>query len=85
MKTISVVTCLALSLFLGVLTSGPANSKIITNVPADISGSELKAVVVEDFETAEVGDKGWQVETKPKKIRQQGCFRTETQDERSGA
>jgi len=68
MKTISVVTCLALSLFLGVLTSGPANSKIITNVPADISGSELKAVVVEDFETAEVGDKGWQVETKPKKF-----------------
>jgi hypothetical protein len=40
-----------------------ANSKIITNVPSDISSEELKALVIEDFESPT----DWQVETSPKK------------------
>jgi hypothetical protein len=47
----------------GVLT--PANAKIITNVPPDISAMDIKAVVVEDFE----GDlSGWTISTTPKKF-----------------
>ncbi len=45
-----------------------ADSKIITNVPSDISGEELKAAVIEDFETAEVGDKGWTIQSTPKQF-----------------
>ncbi len=40
-----------------------AYSKILTNVPADLSSKELRAVVVEDFETP--GE--WTIETTPKK------------------
>jgi hypothetical protein len=40
-----------------------AYSKILTNVPADISSKELRAVVIEDFETASE----WKVESTPKK------------------
>ena len=42
-----------------------AHSKIITNVPPDISADDVKAVVVEDFE----GDlSGWKIESTPKKF-----------------
>ncbi len=40
-----------------------ANSKILTNVPADISSEELQALVIEDFETPD----DWQVESTPRK------------------
>jgi hypothetical protein len=44
----------------------PASAKIITNVPADISSLDIKAVVVEDFE----GDlSSWKVDTTPKKFK----------------
>jgi hypothetical protein len=42
-----------------------AFSKIITNVPPDISSYELRAVVVEDFETT--GE--WQVQSVPKQFK----------------
>jgi hypothetical protein len=45
-----------------------AESKIITNVPSDISGEELKAAVIEDFENAEVGEKGWIIQSTPKQF-----------------
>jgi len=54
------------AVFVGVVTIGPAQSKIITNVPADVSGNELKAVVIEDFENAVIGDTGWKVDSTPK-------------------
>jgi hypothetical protein len=41
---------------------------MITNVPADLSGDEELAVVIEDFENSTVGDNGWQVESVPKKF-----------------
>ncbi|MBN2158874.1 MAG: endoflagellar filament sheath protein [Spirochaetes bacterium] len=44
------------------------HSRIITNVPADISGNELKAIVIADFENAVLGDNGWQVDSVPKKF-----------------
>jgi len=46
--------------FVGIKT---ADSKIITNVPPDISSKELRAIVIEDFETVVE----WKVETTPKK------------------
>lgn len=46
-----------------------AVSKIVTNVPSDISGEELKALVVEDFEQGELGEKGWAVETTPREFK----------------
>jgi len=38
-------------------------SKILTNVPSDISEDELRAIVIEDFEAAS----DWQIESVPKK------------------
>ena len=47
-----------------------ADSKIVTNVPADLSGQELQAIVVEDFENlkiaANVDDDGWLISSYPK-------------------
>lgn len=45
---------------------GALVSKIITNVPSDISGEAIKAVVIEDFEKGEISEKGWNVTTVPK-------------------
>ena len=49
-RIIALVLCLAAAF--AVMKS--ADSKIITNVPADLSGEELKAIVVEDFETLKI-------------------------------
>jgi len=46
-----------------------ADSKIVTNVPSDISGEELRALVVEDFEQGEISEKGWAVETVPREFK----------------
>lgn len=47
-----------------------ADSKIVTNVPADVSGEELQALVVEDFESmkvaANIDDDGWFISSTPK-------------------
>ena len=47
-----------------------ADSKIVTIVPADLSGQELQAIVVEDFENlkiaANVDDDGWLISSYPK-------------------
>jgi hypothetical protein len=58
----------AIAVFVGFLGTRTAQSKIVTNVPADVSGNELKALVVEDFENANIGDNGWQIESVPKKF-----------------
>ena len=53
--------------FAGVVAFGThtAYSKIVTNVPPDISADDVKAIVVEDFE----GDlSGWKIESTPKKF-----------------
>ncbi len=45
-------------------------SKIETNVPADVSGDETRAVVIEDFEnskvTTKVEDDGWYITSNPR-------------------
>lgn len=45
-------------------------SKIVTNVPADVSGSEERAIVIEDFENSKVAanveDDGWYITSNPK-------------------
>ncbi len=45
-------------------------SKIVTNVPSDVSGSEERAIVIEDFENsktaANIEDDGWFVTSNPK-------------------
>ncbi|MBP8081691.1 MAG: hypothetical protein KBH06_14460 [Spirochaetes bacterium] len=44
-------------------------SKIVTNVQPDISQEEVRAVVVDDFETEEIK---WNVETTPKMLKEEG-------------
>lgn len=45
-------------------------SKIVTNVPADVSGDETRAIVVEDFENSKIAanteDDGWFITSNPK-------------------
>ena len=55
----------------GFMTAKEAGSRVMTNIAPDLSGEELRAVVVEDFENSQIttdlnGD-GWYVETNPKK------------------
>ncbi len=54
-----------------VLVSIPKNaeSKIVTNVPSDMSGEELKALVIEDFEKATVGGDGWIIKSTPRQFK----------------
>ena len=59
--SLSVAACL------GLIWSS-AQSKLITNVPADLSGDEELAVVIEDFESSAVGDNGWKVDSVPRKF-----------------
>ncbi len=67
-RIISIAMCSLIALMLGFVATKPAQSKIITNVPSDVSGSEELAVVIEDFETADVSDKGWKIESMPKQF-----------------
>lgn len=67
-KVITFLSTVALAIMAGIMIPQGASSKIVTNVPADISGNELRAVVIEDFEAAEVSEKGWQVSSTPKKF-----------------
>jgi hypothetical protein len=73
-RSLVVFTMLAF-VFLGIVTTRNADSKIVTNVKADISDEELLAVVIEDFENAQVspeltGD-GWFINSVPKKYDKQ--------------
>jgi hypothetical protein len=47
------------------LAGGALYGKIVTNVQPDISQDELRAIVIEDFET----ESGWTVETTPKQLK----------------
>ncbi len=62
-KFLPVILCCFLVFAAGMIAPERATSKLNTNVPADISESELKAVVVEDFEKP----LDWIVESVPKK------------------
>jgi hypothetical protein len=67
-KIAPILLSLLIALVLGSFASRTAHSKIITNVPADISSDELMAVVIEDFENATVGENGWTVQSTPKQF-----------------
>ena len=67
-KVVSILLSLVLAVVIGSFTARTAVSKIITNVPADVSGDEQMAVVIEDFENAQVGANGWAVQTTPKQF-----------------
>ncbi|MGL4368566.1 MAG: flagellar filament outer layer protein FlaA [Spirochaetota bacterium] len=62
---VAVPVCAVVFVCTIVFTAQTAYSKIVTNTPPDISASDVKAVVVEDFE----GDtNGWTVSSNPKKF-----------------
>lgn len=66
-RVVTIFISLICALIVGSFGPKIAESKIETNVPSDISGEELKAVVIEDFEVATVGgETGWQVLSEPK-------------------
>ncbi len=54
-----------------VVTVKDADSRIVTNVAADVAGDEMRAIVIEDFESgkiaANVDDDGWFITTTPKR------------------
>jgi hypothetical protein len=62
-KVFSVTAILIAILFFGLPGTETANAKILTNIPPDISAKELRAVVIEDFETPSE----WTIESVPKK------------------
>ncbi len=62
-KTLAVLVCCAALVLAGTALPKGADSRLNTNVPADISENELKAMVVEDFEST----KDWIIESTPKK------------------
>jgi len=67
-RNVAIFMSMLFTVCLGVLGTDTAQSKIITNVPADVSGDELKAIVIEDFENATLGDNGWKVDSVPKRF-----------------
>ncbi len=50
-----------------------AQSRIVTNVPADVTGSETRAIVIADFEDAKIAknseEDGWLVTSSPKQYK----------------
>ncbi|HNX24626.1 MAG TPA: flagellar filament outer layer protein FlaA [Spirochaetota bacterium] len=70
MNRMFIITLCMTASFIINLSVRNADSKIITNVPADVSGEETKALVVEDFENLKivekVDDDGWFVSSNPK-------------------
>jgi hypothetical protein len=62
-KTLAVLVCCAALVLAGTVLPKGADSRLNTNVPADISENELKAMVVEYFEAS----KDWLIESTPKK------------------
>jgi hypothetical protein len=63
--------CMAAS-FIVNLSVRNADSKIVTNVPSDVSGDETKALVIEDFENLKIVEKvdedGWFATSNPKEF-----------------
>ena len=70
-KALSFIFILVAAFILGIVNPYQADSKIITNVPADISDEELKALVIDDFESAQVGEQGWTIKSEPRKFESQ--------------
>jgi hypothetical protein len=64
------VIVLALCFIAAFAVMKSADSKIITNVPADLSGEEIKAIVIEDFENLKIAtnpdEDGWLISSYPK-------------------
>ncbi|OHD65626.1 MAG: hypothetical protein A2176_13350 [Spirochaetes bacterium RBG_13_51_14] len=66
-RVVAIISSSLIAVLLGFL--GPsAESKIVTNVPADISEKELRAIVIEDFENTALGDNGWKIDSVPRKF-----------------
>lgn len=61
-----------IALLAGVLVPYNANSRLATNVDPDISGEEIQALVVEDFEKGEIGENGWDLTSTPKPYVKEG-------------
>ncbi len=72
-RSVSVFVALAVITVAGVTVPLAVNSKIITNVDADISAQELRAVVVDDFESgqvaADISADGWFIKSTPKQYK----------------
>jgi len=70
-KNSAIVLISAFIAAFGFMTVKEVDSKVMTNIAPDLSGEELRAVVIEDFENSQIatelnGD-GWFIETNPRK------------------
>lgn len=72
MNRMFILTLCMAAAFIVNLSVRNADSKIVTNVPADVSGEETRALVVEDFENLKIVEKveddGWFVTSTPKEF-----------------
>lgn len=70
-KGLKIIPAGFFALVLGLTGIRDADSRVMTNVNPDISGEEVRAVVVEDFENVKIAsnanEDGWFVTTNPKK------------------
>jgi len=71
-RSVSLIITVSFIILMGIMTTRNANSKIVTNVEPDISGDELKAIVIEDFEESlvakELAADGWFIKSEPKQF-----------------
>jgi hypothetical protein len=65
-KTIFIIAFMIIGIGMFSFGSKTAYSRMKTYVPADVSAKEELPLVIEDFENATTGDKGWAVESEPK-------------------
>jgi hypothetical protein len=72
MNRMFIITLCMAAAFIVNLSVRNADSKIVTNVPADVSGEETRALVVEDFENLKIVEKveddGWFATSTPKEF-----------------
>lgn len=71
-RVTSVIAIAIAAAVVGLISPSAVDSKIVTNVPSDISSEELMAVVIEDYDKGTIVDKidddGWYITSTPKKF-----------------
>lgn len=69
-KKYQALGAITLAAALTLFNPGTADSQLDTNVPSDVTGEQVLAIVVEDFENTQIAqsldEDGWFVETSPK-------------------
>ncbi len=69
-RKLTLAAVIVISVFIaGFIVPNRVDSKLVTNVPSDISGEEMRALVIEDFENTSIGETGWDVRSTPRQVK----------------